>query len=47
MDVEIKRWHELRDLPANKNLSDTDISELILNEDWPSKLKKELEALLD
>jgi len=30
---EIKRWRELRVDPANAELSDTDISEIVLNED--------------
>eukprot|EP00984_Skeletonema_dohrnii_P017755 scaffold8151_cov67-Skeletonema_dohrnii-CCMP3373.AAC.1 len=38
---EIKRWRELRLDPANAELSDTDISEIVLNEDWPSRLRKE------
>eukprot|EP00984_Skeletonema_dohrnii_P017971 scaffold8290_cov120-Skeletonema_dohrnii-CCMP3373.AAC.1 len=38
---EIKRWRELRLDPANAELSDTDISEIVLKEDWPSRLRKE------
>ena len=41
LDSEIVRWHELRKDPSNEELSDTDISELVLDEDWPSKLRKE------
>lgn len=37
---EIERWHELRDLETNKELSNTEISELVLAEDWPTKLKR-------
>ena len=41
MEVEIKQWSKLCRLPANKNLSHTKISELVLSgEDWPSKFKK-------
>ena len=47
LEAEIERWDELRNLPANKNLSDTDISELVLDEDWPAKLRKDLEAKLE
>ena len=46
-DSETRRWHELRDNSENENLSDTDISELVLQEDWSSKLRKEHVAKLD
>lgn len=39
-DSEVERWNELRNLPQYANHSDTDISELVLEEDWPSKLRK-------
>ena len=39
LDVEVERWAELRAMESNKHLSDTDISELVLAEDWPSKMK--------
>ena len=39
-DAEVQRWNELRNSPQYENLSDTDISELVLKEDWPSKLRK-------
>ena len=41
LETEIARWHELRSMSGNAALSDTDISELVLDEDWPSKLRKE------
>ncbi len=44
--TELERWKILRDLPENEKLSDTDISELVLQEDWPSKLRKEHTAKL-
>ena len=47
LDVEIERWAELRALDSNKHLSDTDISELILEEDWPSKMKAKHKANID
>jgi hypothetical protein len=46
-DPEIKRWYELRKLEENEQLTDTDISEKVLEEDWPSKLRAEHEASLD
>ena len=36
---EVERWHVLRNLPANEELSDTEIPEKVLNGDWPSKLR--------
>ena len=47
LDVEIERWAELRALDSNKHLSDTDISELILEEDWPAKMKAKHKANID
>ena len=38
--TEIYRWHALRNNTANSSLSDIDISELVLKEDWPSKLRE-------
>ena len=38
---EIARWHELRGAKENNLLSDTEISELVLAEDWPAKMRKE------
>ena len=38
LDCEIKRWHELR--KQNDNLTDTEVSELVLDEDWPAKMRK-------
>ena len=40
LEREIEHWHELCNLEANKNLTDTTISEQVLEEDWPSKLKQ-------
>ena len=42
LEVEIKRWNELRDLADNKDLSDTEISELVLAEEWPTRMRKDL-----
>lgn len=39
-DTEIARWHELRDMEENKDKSDTDISEMVLDEDIPSQLRE-------
>lgn len=38
-ESEMKRWEELRSLSANEDLSDTEISELLLKEDLPSQLR--------
>lgn len=40
-ETEVRRWFELRQLPSNQHLSNTDISELVLAEDWPTRLRKE------
>jgi hypothetical protein len=37
-DSEIARWNEFCKMEDNNNLSDTDVSEIVLVEDWPSKL---------
>jgi hypothetical protein len=39
-ESEMNRWRELRKLPEHAELSDTQISEIVLNEDWPSRLRK-------
>jgi hypothetical protein len=46
LEVEIKRWNELRDLAENKDLSDAEISELVLAEEWPTRMRKDLETKL-
>ena len=46
MEAEVKRWTELRALPENRELSNTEISEAVLDEDWPSKLRGELREKL-
>lgn len=45
-DSEIACWHELRNDEDNTMLSDLDISLLVLDEDWPKKLRKEHRAEL-
>ena len=40
LEFEIKCWHVLRNDEHNNNLSDTDISELVVAEDWLEKLKE-------
>lgn len=51
IESEIELWHKLRNLPENEQLSDTDISELVLTKDLPTTLRKkhiaELEAACD
>ena len=47
-DTEVKRWYELQGLDENNLLSDTEISELVLDKDWPAKLRaRHLQALDD
>ena len=41
LDSELERWHELRNDESNNHLDDTQISELVFDEDWPAKLRKE------
>ncbi len=43
-ESEIARWHVLRDLHSPLDKSDTEISEMVLDEDWPTKLRKEHKA---
>ena len=38
-DSEVERYHELRLLFSNATLTDTEIAEMVLAEDWASKLK--------
>ena len=46
-DSEIQRYHELRSLPSNARLTNTEIAEMVLAEDWPSKLKIKHDLKLD
>ena len=34
------RWQELRNLEEHEHLSNTEVSEMVLEEDWPAKLRK-------
>ena len=38
-DLKVERWHVLHNFPENEELSDTEISEKALHEDWSSKLR--------
>jgi hypothetical protein len=38
---EINRWRELADMPENKDATNLEISEMVLAEDWPTRLRKE------
>ena len=38
---EIKRWNEIREMPGNEDLTREEISEIVLAEDWPTRLRKE------
>jgi len=40
LESEIACWHELREKFSEDEVTDMDISEMMLNEDWPSKLRK-------
>ena len=40
LEPEIERWHELRARECNKTLMDTEVSEIVFEEDWPAKLQK-------
>ena len=47
LDSEVKRWHELRSAHEHADLTDTDISEMVLAEDWPSKLRQTHNTAID
>ena len=36
---EIARWHEICNDKDAKDLTDTEILDIVLNKDWPSKLR--------
>ena len=38
---EINRWNEIREMPGNEDLTREQISEMVLAEDWPTRLRKE------
>eukprot|EP00562_Extubocellulus_spinifer_P035568 CAMPEP_0178697744 /NCGR_PEP_ID=MMETSP0699-20121125/10158_1 /TAXON_ID=265572 /ORGANISM="Extubocellulus spinifer, Strain CCMP396" /LENGTH=836 /DNA_ID=CAMNT_0020343741 /DNA_START=97 /DNA_END=2607 /DNA_ORIENTATION=- len=42
LEPEVKRWNEVRE--KFEHLTDTEVSEIVLNENWPSKLKEEMLA---
>ena len=46
-DSEVKQYHELRLLPSNATLTYTEIAEMVLTEDWPTKLKVQHELKMD
>ena len=46
LGLEVERWNELRADDANAHLSDTEISDLVLDEDWPSKMRAKHEATI-
>ena len=47
LDLEVNHWHELRSTKAHVDLTDTVISEMVLAEDWPSKLRQKHEETID
>eukprot|EP00978_Attheya_sp_CCMP212_P030655 scaffold113536_cov54-Attheya_sp.AAC.1 len=42
---EVKTWHELRNFETNRDLSDLDISNIVLAEDYPAKMRDLLASL--
>ena len=40
LESDIARWHELRGSDKNKNLSDTEVSKLVFEKDWSTKLQR-------
>ena len=40
LESEIARWHEIRNDEDARDLTDTEASDIVLSEDWPSKLRK-------
>jgi len=42
LEPEIDRWNEVR--AKFKNLTDAEVSEIVLSEDWPAKLRREMES---
>ena len=38
-ESEVSRWHELRNMKSNENKTDIEISEIVLAENWHTKLK--------
>ena len=38
---EINRWRELRDLPENDKLTNLEISQIVLSEHWPTRMRAE------
>ena len=47
LDSEVKQWHELRSAEEHANLTDTNISEIVLAEDWTSKLRQKHNEAID
>ena len=40
LDSEVDWWHELRAAEEHADLTDTEILDMVLSEDWPSKLRQ-------
>ena len=47
LNSEVNRWHKLRADKQCVDLTETNISEMALAEDWPSKLRQEHNNAID
>ena len=46
-NLEVKCWHELQSMEYYKDLTDMEVSELVIMEDWPAKLQQKHTANID
>ena len=46
-DAEVKRYHKLRLLSSNATLTNTEIAEMVLADDWASKQKLQHELKIN
>ena len=47
LDSEVKRWHELWSAEEHADLTDTNLLEIVLAEDWTAKLRQKHNAAID
>ena len=47
LDSKVKQWHELWSDEEHDDLTETDITEMVLVEDWPSKLRQKHNTAFD
>ena len=38
LNLEVKHWHKLQSMEEYKDLTNMEVSELVIVEDWPAKL---------